>query len=298
MSKLLNSLIKSASEDEKQIVELMLRKALDLVSSSGENKLDLSVSGSDLSLSSSMNAETTTVEQARTIDKEKANLLAFTASGALLRTIVERSDFDFVNNSNGSNALHMATSLDSLFVLLSKVCLFVCLFVSNILKKQLNKADESTIMSRNKEGDTVLSAVCKKASSLKKESRFAEFVCLLLLKCSECVNVEDSMGRKPLSTLALKMSSLSPKASEQQQQQQFDSKQPFERFLFSSSLSDVSFQLDSGVFVPAHKIILVSFSHALRALLEDNAHFAEGEREKKKEIFFAFFNKKFVYVCS
>ena len=86
------------------------------------------------------------------------------------------------------------------------------------------------------------------------------------------------MGRKPLSTLAIKLHSFSTKAQELNGCNSL----PFERFIFSENLSDVVFVLDSGAREPGHRIVLSCGSHALRALLEDNVHFAEGLNKKKK----------------
>lgn len=93
------------------------------------------------------------------------------------------------------------------------------------------------------------------------------------------------MGRKPLSTLALKLSSLSPLKSESSDRACVP-QSPFERFLFSTSLSDVTFVLDNGAEVPGHRVILVAGSHALRALLEDNVQFSEGKRKNNWMDFF------------
>ncbi len=91
------------------------------------------------------------------------------------------------------------------------------------------------------------------------------------------VAAEDALGRRPLAALALKLAR-GGGAGDAGAADAAGHGASFERFLFSPSLSDVRFVLDSGAEVPAHRIVLCSGSSVLRAMLEES-QFAESRSD-------------------
>lgn len=132
------------------------------------------------------------------------------------------------------------------------------------------------------DGDTPISALCKRCASLKDKSLLSECVRQMHELCPEVSSRKDQYGRTPLETLALKLWNQKPDTTSTSST---DGVTPvvtpmgtgfsFERYFLSPLLSDVEFELDDGKRVPAHRIVLAVQSPVLRALLEEN-QFAEN----------------------
>jgi hypothetical protein len=256
MSKKLNALIKGASENEKLLIEQMLKRALELLDG---KPLTRSSSSSSLVL--------VKPEQVPELSEEEANDLMATATGKVLEALLRRPDVRVatVSNSTGATPLHSAASLEGLLLMLE---------MPDAVKALTVKARDSL--------DTPLHSLCKRAQLFRREGpRLAEAVTRLVSMGSEAVGEDDALGRKPLASLALKLARGGDAAAASAATAAGGGGgagpgvSSFERFLFSPSLSDVSFALDNGAVVPAHRIILCSGSSVLRAMLEES-QFAES----------------------
>ncbi len=255
MSKRLNSLIKAASDGEKQLIEQMLKRALDVLEG---RTLTRSSSGGSLTSS-------TSPEKVAELSEEDANALMSTATGKVLEALLGRGDVRVsdVSSSTGSTPLHSVASVDALLQMLDK---------PDALKGLSVKAKDS--------GDLPLHSLCKRAAVFKKDPRFADVVVRLISMAPSTITEGDSAGRKPLSSLALRLArNEAASAAESGGNWSASHGSSFERFLFSPVLSDVSFVLDSGAEVAAHRIILSAGSSVLRALLEDS-QFAEARSQR------------------
>ena len=256
MSKKLNALIKSASENEKLLIEQMLKRALELLDG---KPLARSSSGSSLALLKP--------EQVPELSEEEANAHVAMATGKVLEALLARPDVRVSGVSGtGATPLHAVASLEGLQQMLAKPDAAAALAV---------RARDS--------GDTPLHALCKRAQLFRRDPRLAETVVRLVAMAPATVAEEDALGRRPLAALALKLSGQGVAAGGAAGggggAGGAGHGLSFERFLFSPSLSDVSFELDSGAVVPAHRIVLCAGSSVLRALLEDS-QFAEGRRDR------------------
>ncbi len=140
-------------------------KATSLISDDG---VRLDRSASDLSLpSSDIDLTEDQVLELPAIDASKA---AFSATGKVLRAIVNRPDFEFVVNDQGSTALHCVGSIENAWTL-------------------LDKADVSVMKVKNKDQDTPIGAVFKRAANFKKDTNFVDFIMAMIQKCPEALGM-------------------------------------------------------------------------------------------------------------
>lgn len=140
---------------------------MSLVSDDGSSAEKLSKSASEVATTACEISE----GQVEDMSAEQASKAAFVAQGKALEAILKRPDFSFVTNEQGSTLLHlMGASVPNALML-------------------LQRANSSLLLAKNRDGDTPLSALCKRASTLKKESRFVELVLAMIKACPESLGL-------------------------------------------------------------------------------------------------------------